>query len=177
MPWGMVENVLIVDYAISATEKSDLFHFALGPFGEEGPAQVRFWFAPGLGVVKGEGRDASGVFTGGFEASSYRSITGVPTALPRSQMITSLRASPNPFNPATTISFDLTARSTVTLHVYDTSGRLVKTLLAGAKAHVGSNQVHWDGRDEQGQRVASGMYLYRLEAGEYSETKRMALIK
>jgi FG-GAP-like repeat/ASPIC and UnbV/Secretion system C-terminal sorting domain len=84
---------------------------------------------------------------------------------------------PNPFNPQTTIAFDLPKQAAVSLRVYDVSGRLVDVLLDDEVANQGRNEAVWNGRDAQGQTVSAGIYFYRLEAGDYSETKRMALIK
>jgi flagellar hook assembly protein FlgD len=86
-------------------------------------------------------------------------------------------AAPNPFNPQTTIAFELPNEQAVSLRVFDISGRLVRELVAGETMTMGRHETVWNGRDNTGRRVASGTYFYRLEAGEYSETKRMALIK
>jgi len=88
-----------------------------------------------------------------------------------------LIAVPNPFNPQTTISFDLPRETQATVRIFDVTGRLVRSLLNGAIARQGRNEVVWNGRDVDGRQVATGVYFYRLEAGEYSETKRMVLIK
>jgi hypothetical protein len=84
---------------------------------------------------------------------------------------------PNPFNPQTTIAFELPAEQPVSLCVYDVSGRLVNALLNDELSPAGRNEVVWRRRDEQGRVVPAGVYFYRLEAGGYSETKRMVLIK
>ncbi len=84
---------------------------------------------------------------------------------------------PNPFNPATVISFDLAADSPVRLTVYDVSGRMVRTLLEGRVLAAGSHEQSWDGRNSSGQLSAAGVYLYRIEAGDYRETRRMTLVK
>jgi flagellar hook assembly protein FlgD len=84
---------------------------------------------------------------------------------------------PNPFNPRTTISFNLPQETAVRLRVYDLSGHLVRTLLNGGVVQEGRNEVVWNGRDDSGQRAASGVYFYCLEAAGYSETKRMVLVK
>ena len=86
-------------------------------------------------------------------------------------------AHPNPFNPQTTISFDLPRQTSVSLRVYDVSGRLVNVLLDGDIAAQGRNEVVWRGRDMAGRVVSAGVYFYRLDAGEFSETKRMVLVK
>ncbi len=84
---------------------------------------------------------------------------------------------PNPFNPQTTIAYDLPKQTTVSLRVFDVSGQLVRVLVDREIATEGRHESIWNGRDETGRRVSSGTYFYRLEAGEYSETRRMALIK
>ena len=86
-------------------------------------------------------------------------------------------AYPNPFNPATTIVFNLPRETAVSLHIFDVSGHLVRVLLDGEITTEGRREVVWNGRDDTGLMVASGTYFYRLEAGEYAETRRMALIK
>ncbi len=83
---------------------------------------------------------------------------------------------PNPFNPGTAISFQLSAISTVELKIYDVAGRLVRTLVSENKA-PGSYTVQWDGRDDRGAPVASGVYLYRLEAGSYRAARKMVLMR
>ena len=86
-------------------------------------------------------------------------------------------AFPNPFNPQTTISFELQSEIAVNLRIYDVSGRLVDVLVDGEIAHQGRNEVAWQGRDQSGRQLPSGTYFYRLEAGGYVETKRMTLLK
>jgi hypothetical protein len=83
---------------------------------------------------------------------------------------------PNPFNPQTTLSFALPKASHVKLTVFDVRGRVVATLL-DEKRGPGVHDVVWDGRDDAGRQVASGVYLYRFEAGSFMETKRMVLVK
>jgi hypothetical protein len=86
-------------------------------------------------------------------------------------------ASPNPFNPRTKILFELPQQTLVRLHVYDLAGRLVRTLLNGEMIAAGRHEKVWNGRDDSGRGVATGVYFYRLEAGAYSATKRMTLLK
>ncbi|MCP4544937.1 MAG: hypothetical protein GY835_00570 [bacterium] len=84
---------------------------------------------------------------------------------------------PNPFNPATTLRFGLPRANAVALRIYDLGGRVVRTLIAGAVYPAGEHQVTWDGTDEAGDPVASGVYLYRLDAGHFSRTRKMTLLK
>jgi len=84
--------------------------------------------------------------------------------------------SPNPFNPATTISYSVSAPSTVHLTVYDLRGRLVTTLVDRMQQE-GTYSVQWDGKDSRGQTLSSGVYFYRMEAGTFSSTRKMILLK
>ncbi len=83
---------------------------------------------------------------------------------------------PNPFNPATTIGFDLPEAGSVRLSVYDLLGREVVTLLNGDRA-AGHHTVNWNARDARGQPVSSGIYFYRLEAGSNKLSQKMLLSK
>ena len=84
---------------------------------------------------------------------------------------------PNPFNPGTTIKFDLPADMMAGVKVYDLRGRLVKTLAGRRMMTAGEHREVWDGKNETGRRVAAGVYLYRLEAEDFSQTKLMTLVK
>ncbi|MCH9031476.1 MAG: T9SS type A sorting domain-containing protein, partial [candidate division Zixibacteria bacterium] len=83
---------------------------------------------------------------------------------------------PNPFNPKTTIPFSISRSSAVTLFVYNVIGQKVATLL-DRHLSAGQYQVQWDGRRDDGGRLASGIYFYRLKAGERVFTNKMALLK
>jgi immune inhibitor A len=83
---------------------------------------------------------------------------------------------PNPFNPITTINFSLRQRAKVSLKIYNIKGELVKNLLDEEK-RAGDYSIVWDGSDNGGIKVASGVYFYRLVAGESYLTKKMVLLK
>lgn len=83
---------------------------------------------------------------------------------------------PNPFNPSTVIRYELNVAGPVELSIYDLAGRLVDTVFTGAETQ-GRHEHTWQGRDEAGRPVATGVYVYRLRAGDVSETKRMTLAK
>jgi len=83
---------------------------------------------------------------------------------------------PNPFNPLTTIKFDLPRAGHVDLRVYDVLGRLVRTLLDENRA-AASHAVVWDGTDDGGHRLASGVYYYRLITDDGAATRKMTLVK
>lgn len=83
---------------------------------------------------------------------------------------------PNPFNPLTKISFSLPETQKVRLTVYSLDGRKVATLLDETRG-AGLHEVVWTGRDDAGQSVASGTYFYRIDAGRYSDVRKMTLMK
>lgn len=83
---------------------------------------------------------------------------------------------PNPFNPTTTISFALPKTTSARLDIFDILGRTVRTLHDGPLA-AGTHAIVWDGKDGEGRTVASGIYFYRLRAGEASQTRKMILVK
>lgn len=83
---------------------------------------------------------------------------------------------PNPFNPATTIAFDLAQGERVRLEIFDAAGRRVCVLLDELRA-AGAHRVRWDGLDANGQSVASGVYFCRLDAGTFRGTRRMTLVR
>jgi hypothetical protein len=110
-------------------------------------------------------RDADGEV---FSPIANVTLAGVRVALAQN--------SPNPFNPSTTISFTLPSREHVTVSIYDANGRLVRTLVDESRDY-GTHDVTWDGRDDAGTTVGSGVYFYRLSAGKFSESKKMVMLK
>ncbi len=84
---------------------------------------------------------------------------------------------PNPCNPSTRIAYSMSRAGSVTLRVYDVAGRLVRTLVDDDHSPAGRAEVAWDGRDDRGASVASGVYFYRLEAGSFVSTRKMVLLK
>jgi hypothetical protein len=83
---------------------------------------------------------------------------------------------PNPFNPQTTIAFSIKSRGAVSVKVYNVAGQLVRTLVNENRA-AGPHTVVWDGRNDSGSPVASGVYFYKLVANNFSQTKKMVLLK
>ncbi len=86
------------------------------------------------------------------------------------------QAFPNPFNPSTTISFDLPEEVSVRIDIFDVSGRRIRTLLNEPKS-AGTHQVVWNGQDDHGNSVASGLYVYRIQAGDFVQSKKMLFMK
>ena len=95
--------------------------------------------------------------------------TAVPSA-PRSVAL------PNPFNPSTTIRYTVASGGPVDITVYDVSGRRIRSLVNG-HAPAGTHEVRWDGRDDDGRPVASGIYLYRFGSTGFTETRKLVLLK
>ena len=83
---------------------------------------------------------------------------------------------PNPFNPITTLRYDLPSNVLVTLSIYDMLGREV-TQLVNTTQEAGYRSVQWDATDSFGKIVSAGFYLYQVRAGEFVQTKKMVLLK
>ncbi|MBH49629.1 MAG: endo-1,3(4)-beta-glucanase [Candidatus Marinimicrobia bacterium] len=83
---------------------------------------------------------------------------------------------PNPFNPITTLRYDLPLDALVTLSIYDMLGREIKQLV-NTTQEAGFKSVQWDARDSMGKPVSAGVYLYQIRAGEFVQTKKMVLLK
>ena len=101
------------------------------------------------------------------------------TLLPKETVL--LPNYPNPFNPETWIPYHLAKDADVTLTIYDMSGQVVRQFALGHQAagryQSRSRAVHWDGRNEFSEQVASGVYFYHLSAGDYSGTRKMLIRK
>ncbi|MBE0566168.1 MAG: T9SS type A sorting domain-containing protein, partial [Krumholzibacteria bacterium] len=87
-----------------------------------------------------------------------------------------LRAWPNPFNPRTTVAFELPVAGPARVELFDLRGRLVRRLLDGTFA-AGPRAVAWDATDDAGRRVASGVYLVRVQAGGTADLRKLVLAK
>jgi len=85
-------------------------------------------------------------------------------------------AFPNPFNPTTKIGYTMLTDGIAEIAIYDVRGRRVRTLVHGIAA-AGYKEVVWDGRNDSGGRVVSGVYLYQLRTGSVVETKKMVMLK
>lgn len=83
---------------------------------------------------------------------------------------------PNPGNPSTSIVFDLAQDSPVKLEIFDVSGRMIRTLVNESKP-AGTHQATWNGQDDLGNSVASGLYIYRIQAGKFVQSKKMLFVK
>ena len=113
-------------------------------------------------------------FVDDIALSPATGIGDEPVALPEQFAVA--QNYPNPFNPTTTIHYSLPERSEVTLTLYNTLGQTVRTLVKSPR-EAGSHRVMWDGRDDLGRPVASGIYLYRFTAGDFVQVRKMILLK
>jgi hypothetical protein len=106
------------------------------------------------------------------------SVTGIDneeiSVLPKSFSLA--QNYPNPFNPTTTISYSIPESENVKLTIYNVNGQLIKTLVNEQK-DAGSYNTLWNGKDESGNSVSSGVYFYRIKAGDFTTAKRMLLVK
>lgn len=123
-----------------------------------------------------------------YDADGHESMMHTRTSTPAGLWVDAIQAdarplvfslsqnAPNPFNPTTSIRFTVPARGTVSLAVYDVSGRVVRVLV-DRTFDAGPHEAVWDGTDSAGRPVASGIYLYRLEAAGNVRVRRMVLVR
>ena len=78
---------------------------------------------------------------------------------------------PNPFNPDTWIPYSIAKEAAVSIQIFDASGKLVRHLNLGMKS------AYWDGNNDLGERIASGIYFYYLTAGDYAATRKMVVVE
>ena len=112
--------------------------------------------------------DINLTFTGGS--------TGVDGALEGPRTFALGQNVPNPFNPVTVIRYQLPHAADVKIDVFNIAGRLVKTIV-DEHQEAGYKEGAWDGTNEAGEKVASGVYMYRMEAGDYTSKRTMVLLK
>ncbi len=111
--------------------------------------------------------------TGDIHVIAKANVSDAPPTALRTQL---LQNQPNPFNPTTRIDFTLEHAGPVAVRIYDPAGKLVRTVFSGEKA-AGLNSVTWDGKNDQGRQAGTGLYLYRLAAGTFTQTRKMMLLK
>jgi hypothetical protein len=103
---------------------------------------------------------------------------GYPVAVhdPRPSTSLDLRSYPNPFNPGTTISYELPKAGSVTVAIFDVRGALVRTLVRGTRT-AGTHDTRWDGRNEKGEPAPTGVYFARLSFGGSLASHKLVLLK
>jgi len=120
----------------------------------------------------------SAIYSGGWEGELSDPVGGIVSSANIILLITKLEGnSPNPFNPITEINFSVAQTSSfVTIDVYNLKGQKIKTLMNDILP-AGQHSVIWNGTDESGKSVSSGVYLYKMKSGNYQNTKKMILMK
>lgn len=131
------------------------------------------WYLRGIGLVMQIDVDAP---SGGVE-EQYELVAVSPVSASPNTALRLHQNQPNPFNPTTTIAFELAKSGTVDLSVFDARGRLVRTLLADETLPAGPGQTVWRGRDDAGLPVAAGVYFSVLATEDGRETRPMTLVK
>ena len=152
-----------------------------------GELTFQFSYGSGRGYQKAEGYRVLNVETGDFEKRNIRLGEQEHTILrlfadDNQEIVPEISQTilhsnyPNPFNPSTRISFSVPFEGKVNLSVYNTKGQLVKTLI-NRRIIPGSHIVNWDGQDNAGKQVASGVYFYKLKTHDSDISKKMLLLK
>jgi len=118
-------------------------------------------------------RDSVGTSTWQSACHSYQSVD--PELVPSTYAI-DLSAYPNPFNPTTTIRYTIPENSPVTVTIYDQQGRQVNTLV-NAQQTVGDYHLQWNGTDASGRQLSSGLYFCQVQAGGFSKSVKLVLMK
>jgi hypothetical protein len=151
------------------------------PTGPPGIPDTLYWnttgFEGGVYLLEVRTETTSGIITRALRLSGIPEYTVDTGEIETPGAKTMLRSSyPNPFNPTTTIEYSLASKGKVTIAVYDIAGRLVKRLLVDELVEAGVNRVFWDGKNENGIKVASGVYFCSMRtAGEVSGIKLILL--
>ncbi|MGD1044889.1 MAG: cohesin domain-containing protein [Bacteroidota bacterium] len=110
-----------------------------------------------------------------FSFTTGATSVELPGALPKEFSLS--QNYPNPFNPSTMINFGLPSQAPVTMEIYNMLGVKVRTLIRGEVMNAGIHQMEWNGKDDAGVSLTSGVYLYRINAGNFQVSKKMMLLK
>jgi len=113
-------------------------------------------------------------YVGEQDTTNCEQMSIIYETLPNTYIL--YNAYPNPFNPVTTLRYDLPENAMVNITIYDMMGKQVNTLVSSQKT-AGYKSVQWNSTNYKGARVSAGLYLYRIQAGEFRQTKKMILLK
>jgi len=159
-PWIIVDSGIATGNGVV-----DTLHFDTSPF-------VPGWYLMEVVTVDDQGFQCRDI-----RLAEIVSTTGVDDP-PRLGMKTMLRGSyPNPFNPWTTIEYSLERDASVTLVIFDVAGRKVRTLISGAKTEAGIHKVNWDGTNDNGMKLVSGVYFASCVAEGRVSSKKLILLR
>lgn len=111
-----------------------------------------------------------------FALTSPGGVTGIGSTSPAARSVLHA-AHPNPFNPATTLRFEIASARSVHLEIFDVSGRRIRTLVDGRWLEAGPHRYSWDGTDDNGRQLGSGIYYVRIQAGDLNAVRSAVLLK
>ncbi len=120
-------------------------------------------------------------YTSGFQGRVYKRRVAAPGGVSgvierAGGQVGPIRSFPNPFSPSTTLSFDIAHAESVLVDIYDPTGRIIRRIRPGLLGS-GTHQIRWDGRDESGRRLSSGVFFYRLRAGDEVDGGTLVLVR
>jgi subtilisin family serine protease len=179
---GLTADSIVVSLSVNGgssypTTLGTLYAVAPGP-----PRGLTFFVDPSMTTSQAKVRAVAHLGTSVVTSlSDSLFVIAVPSAVQEEATVLPARFAlapntPNPFNPVTTIRFNLDRPGRATLRIYSVSGALVRTLV-DSTLPVGQFRAQWDGRDGQGRPAGSGVYVYRLNEGERSLSRKMSLLK
>jgi hypothetical protein len=159
-PWILVDSGIARGNGLV-----DTLHFDTSPF----PSG---WYLMEVATLDNQGFECRDIRLAKIGSTTGVDDPGAPAAR------TVLRGSyPNPFNPSTTIEYSLASKTTVSLIIYDAAGRRVKTLISGVMTEAGVHKVNWDGTNDNGTRLASGVYFASLAVEGRLSAKKLVLLR
>jgi hypothetical protein len=135
------------------------------------PDKVYYWRVQS---VNSKGQISAYSETGQFSTKSVTAVTNNSSALPKEFTVS--QNYPNPFNPSTLINYSLPKSSLVTIKIYNILGQEVKTLV-NSQLQAGNYTAQWNGDNNFGRTVATGVYIYQVKAGQYAKTMKMMFLK
>ena len=157
---------------------------AIGDIDNDGDYELAVATTNGLKVVDIKTVSGNQISWKMHRGNPYR--TGLFTLLPLSIENKNIKTNPeifsvtpnfpNPFNPTTQIRYELPEDVLVSIVIYDVMGRNIRTLM-NVKQTAGYHSIHWDAKNDMGEGVSAGMYIYTIQAGEFRATKKMVLLK
>jgi len=178
----MVRNLRTGDVATETVDSSGYFAAAYADLSRR--AVIATGDKVEVSVVDSSGNIASGPFVHKVTPNEIRNaVVNIQLRLgdiiPTKSLL--LQNFPNPFNPETWIPYQLKEDSEVKISIYNASGQLIRALNLGHKPAglytSQSRSAYWDGRNDAGERVSSGVYFYQLSAGDYHSVKKMVIVK
>lgn len=124
-------------------------------------------------VVKLKSGEAEKIAVSDIQSIKFENITGIEEKQ-KDQTVT--KNYPNPFSEATTIEFEIEVTGSVEIVIYDINGNLIRTLNCGS-CPAGKNSLEWDGRNESGRQLPSGVYYYEIRTNQKTYAKQMIIVR